>query len=245
MPEGRDLATIVVAIIPARGGSKGLARKNLRMVGGCTLVEHAVREAMSAQLVTTVVGTTDDDDIADEFLRLGSHVVRRPDALGADDVPDAPVFLHALDSLAALGISEPDVVVNLRPTAPLRTAAHIDGAISVLLGRPDVESVKSVSVVSEHPYKMWTEADGLLQPLLPKWHDEYGGDPDIARQLLTRVLRSNGMIDLVRTKSLRRTGRFHSGRIAAFEVDAASAIDIDDEIDLERAEARYQEVRGR
>jgi CMP-N,N'-diacetyllegionaminic acid synthase len=228
----------VLAVIPARGGSKGIPRKNLRTVGGLSLVEHAVRSARAAATVTRIVGSTDDEEIAAALRAAGAEVpFLRPPLLATDTTPDAPVFLHALDALAEIDSYLPSLVVNLRPTAPLRTGAHIDDTVQALLDDPACESSRTVSVVTEHPYKMWTSADGRLTPLLPSWHEEHDGDPDVARQLLPPVLRSNGMVDVVRVAALRSTGRFHPGMIAGVVIDDVAIVDIDDEADLRRAEA--------
>src|SRR2546421_5982996 len=116
----------VLAVVPARGGSKGLPRKNLALIGDTTLVALAVAAARGARHVSRVVGSTDDDEIAAELTRAGAEVpFLRPVELAGDTVSDPRVFLHALDALAAHGY-QPGIVVNVRPTAPLRTAADID-----------------------------------------------------------------------------------------------------------------------
>jgi CMP-N-acetylneuraminic acid synthetase len=201
------------------------------------LVGRAVAAARGAATVHRIVGSTDDAEIADEMRRAGADVpVLRPSELAGDDVGDSPVFLHMLDVLETQGY-RPDVVVNVRPTAPLRTAADIDGAVAALVGCSGARSVKSVSEASEHPYKMWTlAADGLLTPLVPSWHEAFGGDPDTPRQLLEPVYRSNGAVDAVRTDALRATGLFHPGPVLAYVMDARRAVDIDDVADLALAD---------
>lgn len=234
----------VLAVVPARAASKGLARKNLREIGGRSLVAWAVEAARDARLVDRVVGSTDSEEIAEALEKAGADVpVLRPAALAGDDAPDPPVFLHVLDVLAGLGY-EPDVVVNVRPTAPLRTGADIDAAVQLLLSCPAARSVKSVSAVTEHPYKMWAvAADGFLEPILPAWHQRFGGDPDIARQRLPVVYRSDGGVDAVWVSVLRETGAFHPGPVAAYVMDPARALDIDDEEDVLVAAHRLGEDR--
>lgn len=229
----------VVAIIPARGGSKGVPGKNLRTIKGRSLVAWAVDAAREAALVNRVVGSTDDEAIADELRRAGAEVpVLRPADLAGDDVPDPPVFLHMLDVLDATEHYAPDVVVNIRPTAPLRTAADVDGALRTLITTPQARSVKAVAEVAEHPYKMWMIGEGsILQPLLPAWLEQYGGNPDVPRQQLPTVYRSSGAVDAVWVSALRETGMFHPGPVVAYVLDAARDVDIDTIEDLRRAEA--------
>lgn len=228
-------------MVPARGGSRGLSRKNLREVGGRTLVARAVEVALASELVTLVVGSTDDEDVAAELACAGAQVIMRPAALAGDEVPDSPVFLHALETLASAGY-RPEVVVNVRPTAPLRRAADIDAVVQLLLDHPEALSVKSVSPASEHPYKMWLLGeDGGLEPLLPTWRDRFDGDPDVPRQLLPVVYRSNGAVDAVRAGALLASKRFHPGRVLGYVTPPERSIDIDDERDLALA-ASYLEV---
>jgi CMP-N-acetylneuraminic acid synthetase len=230
-----------LAVIPARGGSRGVPRKNLRTISGRTLVRLAVEAARSATLVDRIIGSTDDAEIADELRASGAEVPGlRPSHLAADDTPDPPVFLHVLEVLAETGY-RPDIVVNVRPTAPLRTGADIDGAVGTLLDTPSARSVKTVSLASDHPYKMWTlRDDGLLDPLLPEWLARHDGNPDVPRQVLPAVYRSSGAVDVVWTAALQETGMFHPGPVAAYLVDASTDIDIDTADDLSLAEHLMQ-----
>jgi len=226
----------VLAVVPARGGSKGLPKKNLRDVGGQSLVARAVGAAREAQQVSRVVGSTDDPEIAEALRAAGAEVPwLRPAELAADDTPDVPVFLHVLEALESEGY-RPDIVVNVRPTAPLRTGLDIDAALGALLAAPTARSVKCVSEVSDHPYKMWTLGDdGLLQALLPEWHARFGGNPDVPRQLLPPVYRSSGAVDAVWVSALKETGMFHPGPVVGYVLAHARDIDIDDLDDLEEA----------
>lgn len=236
-----DVMVEVLAVVPARGGSKGLPKKNLRELTGRTLVARAVEAAIESLLVTRVVGSTDDEEVAAELIRAGAEVVARPVELGGDEVPDPPVFLHVLETMAVSGY-RPEIVVNVRPTAPLRLGSDVDAVVQLLLDHPEALSVKSVSPVSEHPYKMWLLDEGaVLQPLLPEWRDRFGGDPDVARQLLPVVYRSNGAVDAVRAEALLASRRFHPGPVLGYVTPAERSIDIDDERDLALA-ASYLEV---
>jgi CMP-N-acetylneuraminic acid synthetase len=235
----------VLAVIPARGGSKGLPGKNLREVAGRSLVARAVDAARTSRMVTRVLGSTDDTAIAAAMRQAGAEVpVMRPAELAADDTPDAPVFLHVLEVLGNDGY-RPDIVVNVRPTAPLRTGADIDAALELLVQHRDARSVKSVSDVSEHPYKMWTLGpDGIAHPLLPSWHAQHHGDPDVSRHALPQVHRSNGAVDAVWATALLKTGMFHPGPVVAYVMDATRSVDVDVEQDLDRAEGALTGEHG-
>lgn len=223
----------ILAVVPARSGSEGLPGKNLFEVGGTSLVARAVAAARSSRLVTRVIGSTDDATTAAALAAAGAEVPwLRPSQLATPSTPDTPVFLHVLEMLAAEGY-EPEIVVNVRPTAPLRTGADIDAAVQLLIDHPKAVSVKSVALASQHPYKMWSLSDeGVLVPLLPDWHERLGGDPDVPRQNLPLVYKSDGAVDAVRVKSLIETGMFHPGPVLAYVMDSSRSLDVDDEEDL-------------
>src|SRR5205085_2490512 len=135
--EGRRFAMIdVLAVVPARGGSKALPGKNLRFLRGKSLVAHAVAAAQEARSVTRIFGSTDDPTIALALQAAGAEVpVLRPQTLAGDEVGDSPVFLHVLDVLERSGY-RPEIVVNVRPTAPFRTGQDIDAAVQLLVANP-------------------------------------------------------------------------------------------------------------
>ena len=142
----------VLGLVPARGGSKGIPRKNLIPVGGLPLIAHTILAARKSRSLDRVIVSTDDDEIAEVAERFGAEVpFRRPPEFAEDLTPDLPVFLHALEWLDRHEGYKPDLIAHLRPTSPLRTAQHIDEAVSILRGRPDADSVRSVTVPSENP----------------------------------------------------------------------------------------------
>jgi CMP-N,N'-diacetyllegionaminic acid synthase len=213
-----------VAIVPARGGSKGLARKNLRLIAGMSLVEHAVRQGIDARLVAEVVVSTDDAEIRDVACRAGARVVDRPAALAADDAPTLPVLQHVLQCSAG---PAPDIVVTLQPTSPLRTSADIDGAIALLT--PDVDSVVSVCVAEHSPFKMYSLVGDQLNPLFQ--NDARG----IPRQRIGVAYRENGAVYVSRASILLK-GSLYGNCVRPFIMDEASSVDIDTEADLVVAE---------
>jgi N-acylneuraminate cytidylyltransferase len=226
----------VLALIPARGGSKGVPRKNLRTVGGRPLVARSIDHARASRSVTRVVVSTDDPEIAELARREGADVpFLRPVELAGDATLDLPVFQHALRWLADRESYRPELVVHLRPTSPFRDPARIDEAVARLAARPDADSLKSVHLAAQTPYKMWRVADGILEPLLAV---EGAPEPyNLPRQELPRVVWQDGYVDVLRPRVLLEQGLMHGRRILAFEVDP-DHIDIDDEDSLARAERR-------
>jgi CMP-N-acetylneuraminic acid synthetase len=131
----------VLAIVPARGGSKSLPRKNLRSLAGHPLVAYSIAAGLQSRVVSRVVVSTDDEEIAEVSRIYGAEIpFLRPKALAMDDTLDLPVFQHALRFLDSQGYN-PDIVVQLRPTSPLRPPDCIEQAIEILIGREDADSV--------------------------------------------------------------------------------------------------------
>jgi CMP-N-acetylneuraminic acid synthetase len=229
----------VLALVPARGGSKGIPRKNLQLLGGRPLVTHAVTAGLHASLVTRVVCSTDDAEIAEVARAAGADVpFLRPVELAADASEDWPVFGHALDWLEHHEGWAPDLVVNLRPTSPLRTAAHVDAAIRLLL-ETGADSVKAVCLARQHPHKMWLrQADGLLEPFL-KTPFRLSRGPDVPRAELQDVYWQNGVVDVTRREVIREQGMMIGARVAGLVTAPEESIDIDTPLDLALAELLF------
>lgn len=118
----------MLGIIPARGGSKRILRKNLRLLKGCPLISYTIRAAQQAKSLTDWIVSTEDHEIEQVAHSYGAHVLKRPIRLAQDDTPSIAVCKHALEAM-----DEPyDIVVLLHPTSPIRDASHIDEAVSIL-----------------------------------------------------------------------------------------------------------------
>jgi N-acylneuraminate cytidylyltransferase len=227
----------VLAVVPARGGSKGLTRKNLRPLGGKPLVAHAVRAGLAASLVDRVVCSTDDPEIAEAARLAGAEVpFLRPPELAQDSTEDLPVFVHALAWLQQHEGWAPELVVNLRPTSPLRRPAHVDEAIR-LLCVTGAESVKSLCLARQHPHKMWlfTRDSRLVEPYLKTTFRLERG-PDVPRAELEDVYWQNGVVDVTRREVILDQRRMIGERVAGLVTDPADSIDIDSDLDLALAE---------
>jgi N-acylneuraminate cytidylyltransferase len=162
--------TEILAIIPARGGSKGIPRKNIRPFYGYPLIAYSIAAAQQAKRAMRVLVSTDDKEIAAIARDWGGEVpFLRAAALAQDDTPDLPVFQHALDWLAKEQNYHPEIVVQLRPTSPLRPKDCVDAALQVLLDHPDADSVRGVVPAAQNPHKMWRlpeDGEGPMMNLL-------------------------------------------------------------------------------
>ena len=147
----------VLAIIPARGGSKGIPRKNIKDFAGHPLIayQHCRRAAVVAA-VTRVIVSTDDEEIAAVARECGAETpFLRPAEFAQDQTLDLPVFQHALEWLAGHEGYHPDIVVQLRPTSPVRPPELVDEAVELLLAHPEADSVRGVVPAGQNPHKMW------------------------------------------------------------------------------------------
>lgn len=232
-----------IAIIPARGGSKGIPRKNIAPLLGKPLLYYTLREAYKAKRLDYIIVSTDDTEIAEVARSLGGNVpFLRPKELAEDTTPDLPVFQHALTWLKEHEGWEPDIVLNLRPTAPLRLAADIDSAIELMV-QTGCDSVRTVSRPSHNPFKMWyvESSHKPMQPLLPTEHFEQLGT-DVPRNLLPQnIFWQNAMIDGTRARWIVQ-GKMYGPDIRALPIEDERAVDIDTPHDLARAEVLMQQL---
>ena len=226
----------VLALVPARGGSKSVPRKNVRIVNGKPLVAWSIEHGLASRRITRVVCTTDDDEIAEVARAHGAEVpFRRPAEISGDLSVDFEFHLHALEWLKQRENYVPDLVVQLRPTHPIRKPETLDRAVEALAARPDADSLRAVRRAVFTPYKMWRVApEGLLAPLLSL---EEALEPyNMPRALLPPVLQQDGYVDITRPRTVFEQRSTTGRHILAFSVDDEPIIDIDYEPDLAEAE---------
>ena len=228
MAENRSRPDIL-AIIPARGGSKGVPRKNIRALAGRPLMAYTIEHALHARQVTRTVVSTDDAEIADIARRYGAEVIRRPLELAQDDTPSLPVLRHVIGQLADAEQFHPDIIVVLQPTSPLRTVADIETAIEMLVEK-ECGSVVSVCEV-EHPLEwMYTLNEGRLESVIK-------GDEKIARrQDASRVYRLNGAVYVTSKHVIMKENRVLGRDTRAYIMPSDRSVDIDSELDFALAE---------
>jgi N-acylneuraminate cytidylyltransferase len=231
----RNQSVEVLAIIPARGGSKTIPRKNIKDFAGFPLIAYSIAAGRQSELVSRVMVSTDDEEIAQVARRYGAEVpFIRPAAHAQDQTPDLPVFEHALAWLKEHQGYRPDIVVQLRPTSPLRRMWHIDGSIRALIQNPHADSVRTVVVPFQNPFKMWTIAeDGLMRPLMQTNFKEPYNMP---RQALPDVYWQTGYVDAAWRKTILEKKSMTGERILPLVIDPADWVDLDSPEDWQRAE---------
>jgi CMP-N,N'-diacetyllegionaminic acid synthase len=219
-----------LAVIPARGGSKAVPRKNVQPLAGQPLVAWSIGAARGARLVDRVIVSTDDEEIAATARSAGAEVpFLRPPALAGDTVHSVHAVLHALDWLEASEGEVPDTVVMLLPTSPLRTAADIDFAIKILQ-RDSPPSVISVMAVSPQG-SLRRLRNGRLVPLVGE------GERNFQRQDVEALYAVNGSIYVAATTALRDHRSFHIDGAVGYVMAKRHSIDINTAEDFAMAEA--------
>ena len=226
--------SIALGIIPARGGSKTVPRKNLKLLGGKPLIVWSIEAAQAARELDRCIVSTDDEEIAAVAREHGAEVpFLRPAEYARDDTPDLPVFQHALAWLAKHESYRPGMVVHLRPTLPFRDPRQIDGVVG-RMRETGADCVKSVYREEHHPHKMWRLRDGRLHPYedTPLWR-RLG--PDCPRQVLEPAWWSAGLVDAIRREVIER-GSTVGEVVVPYQVDPEPCVDLDTEHDFVIAE---------
>jgi CMP-N,N'-diacetyllegionaminic acid synthase len=213
----------VVGLIPARGASKGIPRKNLAPLAGKPLIAWTIEAGLESERLTRTVVSTEDEEIAEVARALGAEVLARPPALARDETPMHEVLAHAA---ADLGPAE--ALVLLQPTSPLRTAAHIDAAVELLLASGADAVVSVVEVPHRYGPASLMKLDG--DRLVP--HDD---STHATRQQKPVVYARNGPAILALRRE-RLGADLYGGDLRAYVMEQRDSVDIDEPFDLELAE---------
>jgi N-acylneuraminate cytidylyltransferase len=227
----------VLAIIPARGGSKGIPRKNIRPFSGFPLIAWSIAAALQSEMVTRLIVSTDDEEIASVAREWGAETpFLRPAEFAQDQTTDLPVFEHALRWLAENENYRPDVVVQLRPTSPIRPRDCVDAAVRTLLAHFDADSVRGVVPAGQNPHKMWRlpqGENGQMKNLLevPGLDEPYNAP----RQVLPPVYWQTGHIDAIRVATI-LDGSMSGKVIYPLVIEPRFTVDLDNLNDWVKAE---------
>ena len=235
----------VLAIIPARGGSKGIPRKNIRSFSDYPLIAWSIAAAKQSESVTRVIVSTDDDEIAAVARKLGAETpFLRPAEFAQDQSTDLPLFEHALKWLAENEGYRPEIVVQLRPTSPIRPKGCVDAALEILLQHADADSVRGVVPAGQNPHKMWRLPAGDGSPA-----SSTGSSPmqnllavdgieepyNAPRQILPPIFWQTGHIDAIRSATI-LSGSMSGKTIYPLVIDPNFTVDLDNLRDWMRAE---------
>jgi N-acylneuraminate cytidylyltransferase len=230
--------TEILALIPARGGSKGIPRKNIRTFAGYPLVAWSIAAGLQAKSVSRVIVSTDDEEIAAVAREYGAETpFMRPRELAQDRTTDLPVFQHALKCLEDIEAYKPRIVVQLRPTSPIRPMDCVDGAVRILVEHADADSVRGVVPAGQNPHKMW-RFNGYEKPMKPLLEVEGITEPyNAPRQILPPTYWQTGHIDVIRASTITGKQSLTGNVVYPLVIDPRYTVDIDTPADWEKYEA--------
>lgn len=216
----------VLAVIAARGGSKGLPRKNILPLAGKPLIAWSIECASQSKYIDRCIISTDDQEIANIAKEWGGDVpFLRPAELARDDTPGILPVMHAVENIGGY-----DLVVLLQPTSPLRTPSDIDGCLKTMTDA-NAPACVSVTPAEQSPFWMYMITEkGTLKPVLD------GADRDVPRQRLPDVYVLNGAVYAAEIEWLKETRSFLTGETAAYVMPRERSVDIDTLDDFRMAE---------
>ncbi len=234
----------VLAIIPARSGSKSIKDKNIQSFFGKPLLVHSIEHALECKLIDRVILSTDSEAYAQIGRLAGAEVpFLRPADISQDLSTDLEVFQHALSYLAEQESYVPDIVVHLRPTTPVRNVEDIDRMIMMLGNTPDSDCVRAIFKLKDTPFKMWFKGDD--NKIVPVVSDKHFPEAyNMPRQALPQAYMQTASIDVIRTTTIMKKNSMTGEHILGYEV--AEFIDIDHLEDFEQAlAASYRSGQGK
>lgn len=226
----------VIAIIPARKGSKGLPGKNIMPLKGKPLIAYSIEKALEAKYIDDVYISTDCEKIAKIAKKYKGLVpILRPDEISQDNSTDKDFIRHWLDFLISSNNQIPELIVQLRPTSPIRNTKNIEKGIEMMLRNKSATSLRCLSIPSNNPFKMWEykQKDSFIKPLLNnhKFKEAY----DLPRQILPTIYWQNGYMDIIRVKNFFKTGSISGKNILGLLINE-KVVDIDTLEDFKEAE---------
>lgn len=231
----------ILGFIPARRGSKRIQNKNISLLSGKPLIAYTIEAARRSKYINRVVVSTDSEEILTIAEQYGAEVpFLRPESIAQSDSTEMQFFEHALDWFEENENYIPDIIVLLYPTSPFRKAESIDKAVEEILRHPEADSLRSVRLCSEHPYKMWINEKGYLKPFVK------GKEPNIhtlSYQLLPTVYIQNASIYITKPSTIREKKSPTGDTIIPFVMNEMESVDINNPIDFKFAELLMRDLQ--
>jgi len=226
----------IYTVIPARGGSKSIPKKNIKPLYGKPLIGYSIEYSLKCPLVAHTIVSTDSEEIAEIARNCGAEVpfIRLED-LAQDDTQDYPVFRYALNTLEDLYSEQIDIVVLLRPTSPLRPPGLIEKGIALLQRFSEASSVRSVALSKEHPFRQWKMTGEYIVGYETEVFEAY----NLPRQQLPPVFFQTGDIEIIRRKTL-LAGSISGEHILPLMIKSEEVVDIDNISDWHKAGEQLQ-----
>lgn len=225
----------ILCLIPARGGSKRLPRKNILPLKGKPMICYTIEAAIESQVFDDIYVSTDDKEIAEISRSCGVEVISRPEELAGDLVSVVDVCLHVIELLKSKG-KEYNILSVLLPTSPLRTSEDIIKAFEIFLSRKDASFLMAVTDYLYDPFQALKEINGYLIPVFPEYIKK-------KRQELPRVYVDNGSIYIAKMEDFLRYKTFYGTNMIKYYMPFERSVDIDSEVEFKLAEFFLEEKR--
>lgn len=235
----------ILAIVPARSGSKGVPGKNIRPLAGKPLLAWIIEAAKRSRHITRLICSTDSEKYAEIARSFGAETpFLRPAEFATDVATDIQVLTHAVTWLAEHEGYRPDLILRLQPTNPTFSTELIDAGIEKLLADPEADSVRAVAATPKHPFKMWRrKPDDTIEPFFPEKITGFREPFNMGRQQLPEVLVQVGVMEVLRHHTLMELRSMAGNRIRPlFIEDELRGIDIDTEVDFQLAELALKKL---
>ena len=232
----------ILAFIPARGGSKRIPKKNIKLLKGRPLIAYTIEAAKKSKYINRIVVSTDSEEIADIVKQFDAEVpFLRPGGISKADSTEMEFFNHALDWYIKNENYVPDLIVLLYPTSRFRKAESMDKAIEEMLKNPEADSLRSIRLCSEHPYKMWVIEKGYLKPFM---REKNMNIHTLSYQLLPTVYIQNASIYITKSSTIKNKKSPTGDIIIPFIMDEIESIDINSPLDFVFAEMILKNSRN-
>jgi len=220
---------MIIALIPARGGSRGIPRKNIVNLGGFPLIAYSIAAAKLSKKTERVIVDTDNDEIAEISKKFGAEIpYLRPKEFATDTATDFDFMNHSIRWFQKNENKIPDYIAHLRPTTPLRNPEHIDKAIEKIINNTEATCLRSGHEIRESPYKLFGIKDGFFTGLFPQdKRPEYWNLP---RQVFPPVYQPDGYVDIIIPRLVLETGKLHGEKILAYESPDTGELDKPDDL---------------
>lgn len=230
----------VLAVIPARSGSKSIKDKNIRLLNGMPMLAYSIKHALASKKIDRVIVSTDSEIYARIAKQYGAEVpFIRPASISTDTSLDIEVFQHVLEYLNYEEMYNPDIIVHLRPTYPIRNVQDIDNMIDMMINDETIDSVRCVAPAKELAYKMWRmDENQKITPLLSDIPEAF----NMPRQQLPKIYYQNACIDVIRASTITEKKSMSGKNIKGYEM--THNFDIDTEQDFLKVEKYMRLLEG-
>lgn len=222
---------LIYSIIPARGGSKGVPGKNIKMLNGHPLIAYSIKASMKSENINRTIISTESDEIAEISKRYGAEVpFLRPSSISSDNSTDTEFVLHALKWFEMNEGTLPDYLVHLRPTTPLRDFHLIDEAIKEFQNDDSYTALRSAHEMSESAYKTFEIEDGIFKTAFSRLSNLDASN--IGRQAFPKTFSPNGYVDILKSRFVLENKLIHGNKVKALITPRLAEVDTIEDFDL-------------